>query len=128
MVTFCEWFGLKTTRTVSDGLTSKPAAMVSGGLASKPAATVSLDLASKPMVGFLVEPQNQSGGGFSGLGLKTGSYGLVIWVSKASQRFLGLGLKTRWALVYQLRHKTDGERSTRDTRRDLATCFTSKQV
>jgi hypothetical protein len=26
----------------------------------------------------LVEPQNQGGGGFSGLGLKTGSYGLVI--------------------------------------------------
>jgi hypothetical protein len=32
-------------------------------------------LASKPLVGFLVEPQNKSGGGFSGLGLKTGSYG-----------------------------------------------------
>jgi hypothetical protein len=78
MVTFCEWFGLKTTRTVSGGLALKPAGMVSGGLASKPTATVSLDLASKPMVGFLVEPQNQSGGGFSGLGLKTGSYGLVI--------------------------------------------------
>jgi hypothetical protein len=28
--------------------------------------------------GFLVEPQNQGGGGFSGLGLKTGSFGLVI--------------------------------------------------
>jgi hypothetical protein len=27
---------------------------------------------------FLVEPQNQGGGGFPGLGLKTGSYGLVI--------------------------------------------------
>jgi hypothetical protein len=25
---------------------------------------------------FLVEPQNQGGGGFSGLGLKTGSFGL----------------------------------------------------
>jgi hypothetical protein len=29
--------------------------------------------------GFLVEPQNQGGGGFLGLGLKTGSSGLVIW-------------------------------------------------
>jgi hypothetical protein len=29
--------------------------------------------------GFLVEPQNQGGGGFPGLGLKTGSSGLVIW-------------------------------------------------
>jgi hypothetical protein len=32
---------------------------------------------------FLVEPQNQCGEGFSGLGLKTGSYGLVIWASKS---------------------------------------------
>jgi hypothetical protein len=43
---------------------------------------------------FLVEPQNQGGGGFSGLGLKTGSNGLVIWDSKSSQRFLSLDLKT----------------------------------
>jgi hypothetical protein len=28
--------------------------------------------------GFFVEPQNQGGGGFPGLGLKTGSFGLVI--------------------------------------------------
>jgi hypothetical protein len=28
--------------------------------------------------GFMVEPQNQGGGGFSGLGLKTGSYDLMI--------------------------------------------------
>jgi hypothetical protein len=33
--------------------------------------------------GFLVEPQNQGGGGFPVLGLKTGSYSLVIWVSKS---------------------------------------------
>jgi hypothetical protein len=31
----------------------------------------------------LVEPQNQGGGEFPGLGLKTGSFGLVIWVSKS---------------------------------------------
>jgi hypothetical protein len=35
-------------------------------------------------VGFLVEPQNQGGGGFPGLGLKTGSFGLVIWASKST--------------------------------------------
>jgi hypothetical protein len=35
-------------------------------------------LASKPLIGSLVEPQNHGGGGFSGLGLKTGSSGLVI--------------------------------------------------
>jgi hypothetical protein len=93
----CEWFGLKTTRTVftslasklvatvSSGLVSKPTATVFAGLASKPVATVfsslasklvatvSPDLASKPTVGFLVEPQNQGGGGFPGLGLKIGS-------------------------------------------------------
>jgi hypothetical protein len=28
--------------------------------------------------GFFVEPQNQGGGGFPGLGFKTGSYNLVI--------------------------------------------------
>jgi hypothetical protein len=98
----CKWFGLKTTQsifaglaskpvaTVSSGLASKPPATVSGGLASKPTATVfsslasklvptvSSGLASKPAVGFLVEPQNQGGGGFPSLGLKIGSSGLVI--------------------------------------------------
>jgi hypothetical protein len=97
-----EWFDLKTTRTVFASLASKLVATVSGGLASKPAVTVfsslapkpvatifssltsklvvtiSPGLASKPTVGFLVEPQNQDGGGFLGLGLKIGSSGLVI--------------------------------------------------
>jgi hypothetical protein len=69
--------------TVSGGLASKPAATVFAGLASKSVATVSPGLASKPVVGFLVEPQNQGGGGFSGFGLKTDSSGLVIWASKS---------------------------------------------
>jgi hypothetical protein len=47
-------------------------------LASKVVAMVSPCLASKPTVGFLVEPQNQGGGGFSGLGLKIGSSDLLI--------------------------------------------------
>jgi hypothetical protein len=59
-------------------LASKPVATVFTGLASKPVATVSNGLASKPVLGFLVEPQNQGGGGFPGLGLKIGSSGLVI--------------------------------------------------
>jgi hypothetical protein len=50
MGTVCEWFGLKTTRTVSSGLASKPVATVSGGLTSKPATMVSGGLASKPVV------------------------------------------------------------------------------
>jgi hypothetical protein len=58
MVKVCEWFGLKTTRPVFTGFTSKSVAIVSSGLASKPAATVFSSLASKPAAGFLVEPQN----------------------------------------------------------------------
>jgi hypothetical protein len=73
----------KPVATVSSGLTLKPAATVFIGLASKPVATVSPGLASKSVVGFLVEPQNQGGEGFPGLGLKIGSSGLVICASKS---------------------------------------------
>jgi hypothetical protein len=142
----------KSVATVSGDLASKPAATVSGGLASKLVvivfssltsklvtmvfsslasklvATVSPGLTSKLTVGFLVEPQNQGAGGFFGLGLKTDSSGLVIWASKSQRRFLSLGLKTKWASVCLLRHKTDGWRSVWDTRRDLAACFMWKQV
>jgi hypothetical protein len=110
---------IKPVVTISSGLASKPAVTVFVGLALKPVTTVfsslasklvamvSPGLASKLAVGFLVEPQNQGGGGFSGLGLKTGSSGLVIWVSKSPRRFLGLELKTKWASVCRLCHKTD---------------------
>jgi hypothetical protein len=91
----CGWFVLKTTRTISSGLTSKPAATVFASMASKLVVTVFSGLASKPVVGFLVETQNQGGGGFPGLGLKTGSSGLVLWASKSPRRFVGLGLKTK---------------------------------
>jgi hypothetical protein len=164
MATVCEWFGLKTTRTVFAGLASKPVVTVSGGLASKPdmtvfggltskptatvssglaskhvatvfsnlasklVAMVSPGLASKPAVDFLVGPQNQGGGGSSGLGLETDSPGLVIWASKSPRQFLGLGLKTKWASVCRLRNKTDRGRSAWNTRRDLAACFVWKQV
>jgi hypothetical protein len=160
----CEWFCLKTTRTVSHGLASKPAATVFVGLASKPVvtvfsslasklvatvfaglaskpmvtvfsgltsklvATISPSLPSKPAVGFLVEPQNQGGGGFTGLGIKTGSSGLVICVSKSPRRFLSLSLKTKQASVCRLRYKTKGGRLAWDTRQDLAACFAWKQV
>jgi hypothetical protein len=87
-------------------------------------ATVSPGLTSKPVVGSLVEPQNQGGAGFLGLGLKTGSSGLMIWALKSPRRFFGLGLKTKQASVGRLRRKIDGERSTWDTRRDLTTCLT----
>jgi hypothetical protein len=88
--TVCEWFGLKTTWTIFAGLASKPVAKVlavwpqnqwwrfSPVWPSKLVATVSPGLASKLVVGFFVEPQNQGGGGFPGLGLKTGIFALVI--------------------------------------------------
>jgi hypothetical protein len=76
----------------------------------------------------LVEPQDQGGGGFPGLGLKTGSCSLVIWASKSPRQFLALGLKTKQILVCLLSHKTDRGRSARDTCRDLVACFTWKQV
>jgi hypothetical protein len=88
--------------TVSSGLTSKPAATVFSSLASKLVTTVSPGLASKPAIGFLVEPQNQGGGGFPGLRLKTGSSGLVIWASKSPRWFLAVwpqNLLRRFSLV-----------------------------
>jgi hypothetical protein len=118
----------KPVATVSSGLASKPAATVFSSLASKLVATVSHGLASKLVLGFLVEPQNQGGGGFSGLDLKTGSCGLVIWISKSPRRFLGLGVKTKQASVCRLRHKTDVGMSAWDTCRDLAACLAWKQV
>jgi hypothetical protein len=59
-------------------LALKSVVAVFSSLASKLVATVSPGLTSKPTVSFLVEPQNQGGGGFLGLGLKTGSSDLVI--------------------------------------------------
>jgi hypothetical protein len=53
MVTVCEWFGPKTTRTVFIGLISKSVVTVSSGLASKPAVMVFSGLASKPVVTVL---------------------------------------------------------------------------
>jgi hypothetical protein len=114
--------------TVFAGLASKPVATVFSSLVSALGVTFSLGSAPKPVVGFLVEPQNQGGGGFPGLGLKTGSSSLVIWASKSPRRFLGLDLKTKWASVYRLRHKTDGGRLARDTHRDLAASLAWKQV
>jgi hypothetical protein len=85
----------KPATTVSGGLASKPVVTVFSSLASKLVVTISPGLASKPAVDFLVEPQTQGGGGFPGLGLKTDSFGLVIWASKSPRRFLCLGLKTK---------------------------------
>jgi hypothetical protein len=125
--TICRGLASKPATTVFSGLASKPVMTVFSSLATKLVATVSLSLASKPANGFLVEPQNQGGGGFPGLGLITAIYGLVIWSSKSPRWFLSLGLKTKQASVYRLRHKTNGGRLAWDTHRDLVACFTWKQ-
>jgi hypothetical protein len=57
--------------------------------------------------GFFQFGLKTGGDGFSRFGLKTGSSDLVIWTSKSPRRFLGLGLKTKWASVCRLRHKID---------------------
>jgi hypothetical protein len=138
--TVCEWFGIKTTRIVFAGLASKPMATVSSGLASKPVAavfsslasklvaTVSPGLASKPVVGFLVEPQNQGGGGFPGFGpqnwqLWFGDLGLKIittisWFGPQNQADFGLSVVPQ----------NQRGRSVQDTCRDLAACFAWKKV
>jgi hypothetical protein len=48
---------------VFSGLASESVSTVFFGLASKLVAIVSSGFASKPIVGFLVEPQKQGGGG-----------------------------------------------------------------
>jgi hypothetical protein len=63
----------KPVVTVFSGLALKPVVTVFSSLVSKLVATVSPGLGSKLAVSFLVEPQNQCGGGFPGLDLKTGS-------------------------------------------------------
>jgi hypothetical protein len=97
----------KPVATVFSSLASKPVVTVFSTLTSKLVTTVSPGLASKSVVDFLFEPQNQGGGGFPGLDLKTGSSSLMIWTLKLPRWFLGLGLKTKQTLVYRLRHKTD---------------------
>jgi hypothetical protein len=92
----------KPVATVSSVLTSEPAATVFSSLASKLVETVSPGLTSKPVVSFLVKPQNQVGGGFLGLCLKTGSYGFgdlglkitgtVSWFVPQNQADLGLSV------------------------------------
>jgi hypothetical protein len=73
--TYTTWIHHGEAQLVFSSLVSKSVAKVFSGFASKPVATVSPDLISKPVVGFLVEPQNQGGGGFFGLCLKTIRFG-----------------------------------------------------
>jgi hypothetical protein len=59
---------------------------------------------------FRLEPQNQQ--------LQFGDL-----ATKSPRRFLGLGLKTNWATIYWLFHKTGGRmKTTLDMHQDLAAC------
>jgi hypothetical protein len=77
-----------------------------------------LGLASKSRsMGFSRFGLKTAGFEFLGLGLKTGSYGFVIWLSKSPRQFLNLGLKTKWATVCRFCHKTNGRMKTTCDRR-----------
>jgi hypothetical protein len=119
MATVCEWYDLKTTRTVFIGLASRPVATVSSGMATKPAVMVSGGLASKPaMTVFSGLSSKLVVAVFSSLTLKLmamvspslsskpvmcflvepqnqGGGRFLVWASKSPRWFLGLGLKTK---------------------------------
>jgi hypothetical protein len=99
------------------------------GLASKPRLTVSLDLTTKPVATILVVWPHNNSLCFPGLCLKTSSCSLVISPTKSLWWFLGLGLKTKCAMVCRLRHRIVGRMMmVRDRHQDLAACFTKKRV
>jgi hypothetical protein len=96
-------------------LASKILGWFVSGLASKTLGQFSLVWPQNRWRWFLpVWPQNRWLG-FPSLGLKTGSYGLVIWASKSPQWFLGLALKTMQASVCRLLHKINGGRMAWNT-------------
>jgi hypothetical protein len=67
----CELFGLKITRTVFTGLTSKPVATVFTDLDSKPVATIFTGLASKLLATVFADLASKSVATvFAGLGSK----------------------------------------------------------
>jgi hypothetical protein len=99
------WFSLKTKVDGFSRFGLKICGYGSFGLASKPLARDSW------------------------FGPQIGSYGLLIWPTKSPWWFLGFGLKTKWAMVCRLWHKTNERMKTvRDARQDLAACFAWRWV
>jgi hypothetical protein len=94
------------------GLASKPLDWFVSDLASKPLRRFVSGSALQPLGRFLSVGFKTDGDGFSQIGLKTGRYGLMIWVSISPRWFLRLGLKTKRAFIYRLRHKTDRRMKT----------------
>jgi hypothetical protein len=91
-------------------------ATIFSGLASKPMVMVSSGLTSKPVVDFLIQPHNQ-GGGFPCLSFKITT--TVSWFVPQNQVSDGLLVtpQNRWE-----------DETVWDTHRDIAVCFTWKQV
>jgi hypothetical protein len=80
----CQWFGLKTNRTVFSGLALKPVATVFSSLTLKPMAMASPGLASKPVACvFRFGPSNHYAM-FGDLGLKIITMGFLVWASKST--------------------------------------------
>jgi hypothetical protein len=81
------WFGLKTS---GDGFLQFGLKTGGDGFSR---------FGIKPVVGFLVEPQNQGGGGFPGLGLKIAA--TVSWFGSQNQEGFGLSVapQNRWREV-----------------------------
>jgi O-succinylbenzoate synthase len=78
----CEWFGLKTTRTIFASLASKLVATVSSGLTSKFVVTVFASLASKLVATVFPGLSSKSVVG-SWLSLKTKVVeGFPVWALK----------------------------------------------
>jgi hypothetical protein len=128
--TVCQWFDLKIIGTIFSGLASKPVTTVPLGLASKLVVNGCSQFGLKiGGNGFSQIGLKIGGGGFFWLGSQNRQLGLVIYASKSPRQFLGLGLKTKRAIICWLRHKTDWKMKTaQGTRWDLAACFTWKQV
>jgi hypothetical protein len=68
-------------------------ATIFSSLTSKLMATASPILTSKPTIDFLVEPQNQGGGGFFGLSLKITA--TVSWFGPQNQAGFGLSVASQ---------------------------------
>jgi hypothetical protein len=91
-------------------------ATIFSGLASKPMVMFSSGLTSKSVVSFLVQPHNQ-GGGFSDLSFKITT--AISWFVPQNQVSDGLSVAPQ--------NRREDE-TVWDTHRDIAVCFTWKQV
>jgi hypothetical protein len=108
MVMVCEWFDLKTIRTVFTGLTSKLVVTVSGSLASKPMTTVGqwFGLKITGTVSHRFGPQNRWRRFMSGLASKPLGWFSPVWPQNHLDNFCRFSLKTGGDGFYRFGLKT----------------------